>query len=120
MLQVFRQAGLPRRTPPPLTPGCTAAEASAEGISPTITSPLRGVSYALRIGRPEQHAIALTASVGADANQIFWFADDRYIGKASRGRSLSWAPPGPGRYALRAVDDAGRSDTRQLIVSATP
>jgi penicillin-binding protein 1C len=120
MLQVFRQAGLPRRTPPPLTPGCTTAEAYAEGISPTITSPLRGVSYALRIGRPEQHAIALTASAGADATQIFWFADDHYIGKASRGRSLSWAPPGPGRYALRAVDDAGRSDTRQLIVSATP
>lgn len=120
MLQLFRQAGLPRRTPPPPAPGCPAAGTALETAAPRITSPLRGVTYALRIGQPEQHAISLQASTAADANRVFWFAGEHYIGQAPHGRSLGWTPPGPGAYLLRVVDDAGRADSRELNVTVLP
>jgi len=118
MLALFNQAGLPRRTPPARSPGCATQEGDAAlGNPPRITSPLRGVSYTLRLSRPEEQAISLQATVDAGAAQVYWFADEKYLGAAPRGRSFSWQPPGPGHFVLRAVDDAGRADSREVAVS---
>ena len=105
MLAPFNQAGLPRRC------------AAGGGAAPRITSPLRGVVYTQRLSRPEEHAIALQATVDAGVAQLYWFADEKFLGAAPRGRSLAWQAPGPGHYVLRAVDDAGRADTREVAVS---
>jgi hypothetical protein len=40
------------------------------------------------------------------------------LGKARSGSSYLWKP-GPGKYIVRAVDDRGRSDTREVIVALT-
>lgn len=118
MLALFDQAGLPRRAPPPRAANCTAGdEATAAGAAPRITSPLRGVVYTQRLSQPEQQTIALQATVDAGVAKLYWFAGEKYLGTAARGRSLAWQPPGPGHYVLRAVDDAGRTDTREVAVS---
>ncbi|MRR51789.1 MAG: penicillin-binding protein 1C, partial [Rhodocyclaceae bacterium] len=75
------------------------------------------VSYTLRLSRPEEQAISLQATVDAGTAQVYWFADEKYLGAAPRGRSLSWQPPGPGHFVLRAVDDNGRADSREVAVS---
>ena len=33
------------------------------------------------------------------------------------GITLPWQPANPGHYVLRAVDDAGRSDSRDVTIS---
>jgi penicillin-binding protein 1C len=115
MLSIFQQAGLPRRLPPAHSPRCAADENG--GTPPQITTPLRGVVYTLRLSRSEEQTISLQATVDASAGEVYWFAGEQYIGKTPRGQALSWSPSGPGHYVLRAVDDAGRSDSREVTIS---
>ena len=75
MLKLFREAGMPRRTPPPL-PACATDDRLEP---PRIASPLRNVSYALRRSAPRD-AIALDASVAADVQRVFWFDGSALIG----------------------------------------
>ncbi|MDO8990969.1 MAG: penicillin-binding protein 1C [Sideroxyarcus sp.] len=115
MLNIFRQAGLPRRMPPAHSPHC--ADTGSGGTAPQITSPLRGVVYTLRLSKPEEQTVSLLATVDASAREVYWFAGEHYIGKTPGGQALNWSPAGPGHYVLRAVDDAGRSDSREVSVS---
>jgi len=119
MLRLFAQAGMPRRVPPrPADCGSgTLAGNEAEGVrAPKIATPLRGVTYTLRLSDPERQDIPLSASIDADSAQLYWFADTRYIGSASRGSILHWKQPAAGSYVLRAVDERGRSATRDLHI----
>ena len=120
----FAAAGLPRRALPPPAPGCAGSEESG-GVAPRIVSPLAGVTYDLRASPGAAAAgsdgtaapgatLALQAVTGGDASELFWFADRAFIGKAARGETLFWKPPGAGHYTVRAVDDLGRSDVRQV------
>ncbi len=113
--QVFRAAGIPRRTPPQ-NPACPNAEAVA-GQAPRITSPLLGAVYSLRVGRTLQGEIALNATADADVRALYWFADRSYIGRSPPGRTLFWRPRVAGDYTLRVVDDHGRADVRVLRVA---
>ncbi len=112
MLKLFREAGMPRRTPPPL-PAC----ASDDGLEPPrIASPLRNVTYAL--GRPAlRDVIALDASVAADVQRVFWFDGSALIGvrRVSEG-ALPWRPSAAGVHLVRVVDDRGRSAERDVDV----
>ncbi|HEY8927217.1 MAG TPA: transglycosylase domain-containing protein, partial [Polyangia bacterium] len=112
----FTAAGLPRRALPPAAPGCEPVD-GAGGEAPRITSPLAGVTYQLRrapltahsgsrssaqaVPGPDPRAdtagdepLALQAVTGGDAAEVFWFADQAFIGKAARGKTLFWRPPG--------------------------
>lgn len=106
----FRAAGLPRRAPP-TGPGCE----DVRGAGPRIRSPLARVVYA---PSPRFDRIPLDASVDASAAELFWFVDDRLLGRARRGQTLLWRPERPGRYRVRVVDSAGRSDAREVVVEA--
>ena len=115
MLALFRQAGLPRRTPPPFDPRCDAHLSDAEaGAAPQITSPLRGVVYSLRSKRLGQETITLRATASAGVQEVYWFVGRRFLGKAPPNGSLPWRPDGPGSFVVRAVDDQGQSDARLI------
>lgn len=109
---LFSQAGLPRKEPPPL-PDC-----AQESTPPQIVSPLRSNSYAIRINKPEP--ILLRADADSTVKTLFWFADDALVGHVAPGESLAWQPPLPRRYRVRVVDEAGRSDSRDLTVEFVP
>jgi penicillin-binding protein 1C len=118
LLRLFRAAGLPRRTPPPPMPGCSLTAASATGVPPKITSPLRGVIYTLRPGIDQHDSIALSATTDADAQEVFWFVNESFVGKARSGTAFMWQPS-PGHYTVRAVDDLGRADAREVEVQTS-
>jgi penicillin-binding protein 1C len=117
--KLFRDAGLPRRTPPAFMPQCGDSNARTENIGspPKITSPLRGVTYALRENQHTEDSVNLRATTDADTNEVFWFADQTFIGRAKAGAGFAWRPNAAGSYLLRAVDDHGRADSRELRVT---
>ncbi|HEX3703450.1 MAG TPA: penicillin-binding protein 1C, partial [Vicinamibacterales bacterium] len=116
MLMLFRQAGVPRRTPPPL-PRC-AVDDPAD--APRIASPLRSVTYALRLSAPKE-VIALDARAGADVRNVFWFDGSALIGmRTVAAGALSWRPTVAGIHLIRIVDDHGRSAERDVEVQITP
>ena len=116
MLKLFREAGMPRRVPPPL-PAC-AAEDSSE--IPRVASPLVGVTYTLRRSRPDT-VIALEASAAADVQNVFWFDGGALIGKRPVGEgALGWRPTVDGAHLIRAIDDHGRAAERDVQVQFAP
>ncbi len=112
MLRLFREAGMPRRVPPPL-PSCAQDDRQE---APRIASPLRNVTYALRQS-VERDVIALDASVAGDAQRVFWFDGSALIGvrRVSDG-ALAWRPAAAGVHLVRVVDDRGRSAERDVEV----
>jgi penicillin-binding protein 1C len=112
MLRLFRQAGMPRRTPPAM-PEC----ASTDGLDPPrITSPVRNVSYAVG-ARASDDTIALEATTAGDVRSVFWFDGSAFLGQQSVAEgALSWQPASPGIHLIRAVDDHGRSAERDVEV----
>ena len=130
MQHLFAQAGLPRSAV--TDPDCSEAaktprtpktdigiENSANPAgAPVITSPLRGVTYSVRMSRATP--ISLRAEAAAGVRQLYWFADDALIGKATPGESLAWYPPAPRTYLLRVVDDAGRAESREVNIELIP
>ncbi|HKB61031.1 MAG TPA: penicillin-binding protein 1C [Gallionellaceae bacterium] len=122
--RLFRQAGMPRRTPPPL-PDCGnggSAIVSGDAFAnpedtrdnPQITSPIQGVTYTVRLSKPSP--ILLRANVSGRDRKLFWFANDSLIGQGSAGQDIAWKPAVPGKYELRAIDSEGRADAREVIV----
>lgn len=112
--RLYAAAGMPLRQPPE-NPRCPQAGESL-GHAPQITSPLLDAAYVMRAGRVPA-SIAFTATVDADVHRVYWFVGDDYVGHTRAGKALLWRPAGPGRYAVRAVDDHGRSAERQLRVA---
>jgi penicillin-binding protein 1C len=52
--------------------------------------------------------------------EVFWFADQTFIGRAKAGAGFAWRPNAAGSYLVRAVDDHGRADSRELRVTVVP
>jgi penicillin-binding protein 1C len=115
MLRLFREAGMPRRVAPP-APECgnVSGDTGDEREGPRIVSPMRGLVYTLRTSRLAP--LSLRADAAAGTQVVYWFAGNAYLGRAPFGESLAWLPTQPGRYSLRAVDDRGVADTRDLVV----
>ena len=124
MQRLFRQSGLPRRadacadTGEVSTAQLPSTMGAGRGEGPAINSPLRGLRYLLDPRHPQ--ALGLRAEAAAGVKKIYWFAGDSLLGSAKPGETFSWSPPRPGDYTLRAVDDAGRADTRELHVELRP
>ncbi len=115
LMRLFARAGLPRRAPPAANPACPLDLLSTHGRAPEISSPQLGVDYALRAAQKEPQEVPFVASADGDARELFWFVDERLVARAKPGESVRWAAK-PGRYMVRAVDDRGRSDARELFV----
>ncbi|MDR2151835.1 MAG: penicillin-binding protein 1C [Helicobacteraceae bacterium] len=114
ILALFRKAGLPKREPPDMS----ACRANAiAGTPPSILSPLKNATYAIRLSKPNERRVVFSASSDADAQTLYWFAGDEFIGDAKRGELLSWEPKRSGRFTIRVIDDRGRSDMREIAVA---
>jgi penicillin-binding protein 1C len=115
MQQLFKQSGLPRRML--AAANCPNGQPTVEN-APVITSPLRGVRYSMRIKNPQP--LLLHAEAEADVKTLFWFADDVLIARAKPGESVPWQPALPRKYVLRAVDDQGRAQARDVSIELVP
>lgn len=129
LLHLFRRAGIPRQVPPPYSPQCRGTESF--GVRPEITSPQRGLTYQIRLSHLKDDPVVADGSAhqqlttdepipfravtDADAKHIYWFVDERLVGKTVPSEPLFWKPSS-GHFIIRAVDDQGRSDSRELVV----
>lgn len=113
LLKLFQQAGMKRRTPPAFLPACTLAQEGLTGTPPVITSPQTDMTYTVR--SKENSHIPFSAIVDADVKKLHWFLNEAYIGHSALHEPLLWLAK-PGRYVIRAVDDQGRSDVKNLVV----
>lgn len=98
-------------------PVCAQAGDDA-GDAPLITSPSRGATYTMRLSK--MTPIALRAGAAATEQTLFWFANDALIGKSRASEALGWLPARPGNYRLRAIDQHGRADVREVEVEFIP
>jgi penicillin-binding protein 1C len=113
LLAIFRQAGVPRRSPPPYEPGCKMEETVGKGTGPLITSPREGVVYSLRTASIKNERISFMAVTDADTRIVHWFVNEEYLGNSKNGQPFFWAPK-PGKFQIRAVDDSGRAAAREI------
>ncbi len=119
LLRLFRAAGLPRRVPPPFLPGSRPDGITyEEGHAPRIVSPRPGAVYELRAGDRTRQEVTLQAQTEMDVEQVYWFADKQFIGRAAPHEAVAWTP-GPGTYWLTAVDDAGRAGSEKVQVESS-
>lgn len=115
MLRLFREAGMPRREPPP-PPVCDRGQTPVDASAPQITSPSRGAVYTIRLSNP----IAIDLRATDATRTLYWFADRGFLGRTGSGESLAWTPARAGRYTVRVLDESGRSDVRDVSVEVVP
>jgi penicillin-binding protein 1C len=108
MQKLFRQAGLPRRSPPKCQQGFQTQ-------APDIVSPMRHVAYQLRASHPEV-TIPLHAKAAAQIRTLFWFDDNRYIGSSDPQVALAYRPADSGIHNIRVVDDQGQVAEQEMTV----
>jgi len=108
LLELFRQAGLPRREPPPLEPSARSLAAASQGDAPIIVSPKEALVYNLRAHEPDRNHLALRADAAAGTTAVFWFADGRFLGSCPPAEPFLWTSS-PGDHAVQVIDDRGRA-----------
>lgn len=113
VLQLFERAGMPRRRPPA---AADCAYDAAAGIGPAITSPVIAVTYTMRLGSLNEDAVPLSANADSEVRRLHWFIDNAYVGSSAPSTPFPWKPTRGGTYLVRAIDDRGRVDTRELRV----
>ncbi len=120
LLELFDEAGLPRRLPPPFLPGCgpeSIAANAIKGQALRIVSPHPGQSYAIRANADDNRVLPLKAEADMGVRKLYWFADKQFLGSSSPGEAFPWKP-GQGRFNIMAVDDHGRSDSVSVVIQS--
>jgi penicillin-binding protein 1C len=119
ILEIFALAGLPRFSPPPYPPN-TNAQSNA-GFPPSIISPLSNTDYIIRPGLAADNRfnqMVLLAASDQDADELFWFANARFLGRARPGERFVWTPE-PGIWNISVVDKLGRSSGIQVNIETS-
>jgi penicillin-binding protein 1C len=116
MMAIFEKAGLPRKRPPPFAPGEAIEASPGSSESPQIMSPLSKGEYVVSY-EIQGAEMPFVAVIPSDAEKVFWFLDDYFLGSAPRGKAFFWKEV-PGNYRLRATDDRGRSTSCGFTVLA--
>lgn len=94
-------------------PGKSPFQISVEQERTEILSPREHVSYSQSYGKDDLY-IPLEAKSAA-AGDLYWFANNQYLGRAANNTPLFWQPR-PGEHVLRVVDTAGHTDSRVIHV----
>jgi penicillin-binding protein 1C len=119
MLELFRKAGVPRKSPPPLEPSADALSMGESSHAPKIASPQSALVYTLQASSPERQTIPLRADAAPGVSRLFWFADSRFLGASSPAESILWKATS-GEWRVHVLDDQGRSSAVQVRVEMVP
>lgn len=114
-LQLFDQAGISLKTPPPYAANCSLTQKSSTGLQPIITSPQSHIDYVIQSHDQEQRVLVFSAIVDPDVEKVFWFVNGKYEGSAARGMPFMWTASS-GQFRVSGVDDSGRSASQDIKV----
>jgi penicillin-binding protein 1C len=112
--RLFRAAGVPRVRAPAFATPAVIADSNDSG--PSIVSPKKGLIYHVRVGAGADEVLDLEATAETSREHLRWFVDAAYVGESAPSSAFLWKPQ-PGRHIIRAVDDAGRADVREILVT---
>ncbi len=113
LLQLFRHAGVGRRTPPALHRTC---QGDVFGdIAPKIQSPKPGIVYSLRRRGTGTEHIPLTAVSDGNVRSLSWYVDHSYLGDIRADQPLLW-PARAGAHTVQVRDDQGRWASVDIVV----
>lgn len=107
VLQAYEKAGISVRKPPAFKENCAEVDTFNQGKAPQINSPANGSRFLLRA---VQEKIVLRATLDADAENVYWFVNNRFAGQSKAGQILE-IQPRLGMNKIEAVDDRGRSSS---------
>ncbi|WP_252209515.1 penicillin-binding protein 1C [Desulfovibrio desulfuricans] len=117
LARMFARAGMPKPPPPPFEEQCRR-EQKISGQPPTIIQPKSGLVYR-RTADAQNGSMVFMAHAEAGVNELFWFANDSYVGSTAPGEPLLWQAT-TGDVSVRVVDDAGRAARRNIRVRPAP
>jgi len=113
-LDMFKRAGISRRTPPPYMPGCDLGMISNTRMTPVITSPADGTRIVILSGK-DTETVSFRAITDMTDAKIFWFMDDEIIGTSMPGETIV-RDVSIGTHIIRAVDEMGAAASTKFIV----
>lgn len=115
VLQAYARAGVAIRRPPPFKEDCLYTETEYMGNAPQIIAPANNSRFLVRSKQLNQEKIALKATADADADFIYWFINNKLIGKVKVNEVMEINPT-LGISEIKAVDNIGRSSTVKINV----
>lgn len=111
---VFAQSGIKLEQVPNYLPSCEEFSLQAKlNDELSITSPLVDLDYVLQADKLAEEEIPLTAVTDADANELYWFVANQFVGKSSPSEPLLWQAK-LGEFDVTVIDDKGRTDRVKL------
>ena len=115
--RLFRAAGLPKSSPPPLLDAVGSAVRNNAAQGPHILSPKSDRTYQVRLLGADEGMLDLEAASDGAHDRLYWFVDSTYVGISVGGSPLQWKPL-VGRHIVRAVDEAGRADSHFVTIAS--
>lgn len=111
--EVFRMAGIEKRSPPRYESGCT--KGGQAGSEPTIQSPTEGLIYTIEPDKLEETRFPFVAILDADSRKAYWYVDKAFVGVGTSNTPLFWKPR-LGEHIVTVVDEKGLSRSRKIRV----
>ncbi|WP_395736027.1 penicillin-binding protein 1C [Prosthecobacter sp.] len=119
LLEMFKLAGVPRKTPPPLKASAESLTAADMGAVPKIVSPRAALVYTLQASDAARQTIPLRADTAPGVSRVFWFAGARFLGASDPATPVMWTAAA-GKWRVHVLDDQGRSSAVEVRVEMVP
>ena len=104
-LDMFRRAGIKRKTPPAFMPSCDLDAISNESTEPMILFPLADTKIIITSDK-DFESVGIMGIATDNNSKILWFLNDTAVGSTKSGETLEYNIP-IGEHTLRAVDTSG-------------
>lgn len=113
-LDMFRRAGIRRKTPPAFIPGCEIPETENESNEPIIVSPIPDTSIVIT-SDSDFEPIAFMGISSDENTKLFWFMDDKTLGSTKSGETIQYNVS-TGKHKLSVADSNGNATTTEFSV----
>ena len=113
-LDMFRRAGVRRKTAPAFMPGCDINEIPDDSITPVVVFPNADTKIVITSNNDFEPVGIM--GIATDVNEkIFWFLDDKTLGSTRSGETMEYNIP-MGDHILRATDNTGTTTVKFSVV----
>ena len=113
-IDMFRRAGIKRKTPPAFMPGCTIEDAPEDTNAPLIISPIADTKIVITSDKDSEPVGFMAFGDNSDS-KLIWFLDDKMLGSTQNAETLKYNVP-MGDHTVRVTDTIGTTTTIQFSV----
>lgn len=111
--KLFQQSGIQKKQPPKYMAGCKINDISNDGNAPVILLPSNNSIFNVTQTKKD---IAFKVNTESDAEEIYYFIDNNFIGKSLSGQTFFWKSY-VGNHKLTVTDNLGRSSSVNFTVN---